>query len=195
MKKINSQSGNAHIVIIVILVIALVSTLGFVFWQNFMQDKDDSAKTSKQTSQNATILPDMIEYPTTVLVKSDAETAQLTNAPASFKDFVVQTIKADNIAISAENSKCVRVIGVDKIYKQSYTLGSVGATGLSGNEDGCLGGAVILWGIVSGSWIQIGMTQDIGFLCEELEKYKVPSAIAGTTCFDGSENGRAYSQS
>lgn len=189
MKKIDSQAGSAHIVIIVVLVVALVATLGFVFWQNFIQKKDDSAKTSTQTSQNKVTLPDMIEYPTTVLVKSAAETTQLTNAPASFKDFVGKTIQADNTEISAENSNCVRVIGVDKIYKQTYALGSIGA------EGDCVGGAAILWGIVDGSWMKISGTQDTGFPCQDLEKYKVPSAIAGMTCLDGTENGRAYSQS
>ncbi len=201
MKKINSQSGNAHIVIIVVLVVALVATLGFVYWQNFIQKKDDSAKTSTQTSQKAAtpkataVLPDMIEYPTSVMVKSAVETAQLTNAPTSFKDFVVQTINADNIAIVSEGSSCKRVIYVDKIYKQTYALGMIGATSATGDENGCIGGAAILWGIVDGSWMKISGTQDTGFPCQDLEKYKVPSAIAGATCLDGTENGKAYSQS
>lgn len=38
-----SQKGNAHVVIIVILVITLVGALGFVFWQNF---------TNKESSEN-----------------------------------------------------------------------------------------------------------------------------------------------
>lgn len=37
MKK---QSGSAHVIIIVILVIALLGVLGFVFWQNFINKKD-----------------------------------------------------------------------------------------------------------------------------------------------------------
>jgi len=40
-----TQSGFAHLMIVVIiLAVALVGTLGFVFWQNFMQPKTDSAK-------------------------------------------------------------------------------------------------------------------------------------------------------
>lgn len=48
MNKRSNQSGFAHLVIItVILAVALVGTLGFVFWQNFMQPKH-------QTSGNST---------------------------------------------------------------------------------------------------------------------------------------------
>jgi hypothetical protein len=34
--KISSQKGSTHVIIIVILVVALLGALGFVFWQNFM---------------------------------------------------------------------------------------------------------------------------------------------------------------
>lgn len=39
MKKRSSQSGSAHLIIIIVLTIALLGTLGFVFWQNFGQPK------------------------------------------------------------------------------------------------------------------------------------------------------------
>lgn len=41
MKKQNIQSGSAHLIIIIVLALALIGALGFVFWQNFMQPKDD----------------------------------------------------------------------------------------------------------------------------------------------------------
>lgn len=51
MIKISSkQTGSAHIVVIVALVLALIGTLGFVFWQNFMQSAKDSK--TVQTHQN-----------------------------------------------------------------------------------------------------------------------------------------------
>ena len=39
MNKKQSQSGFAHLAIILVLVVALLGALGFVFWQNFMQPK------------------------------------------------------------------------------------------------------------------------------------------------------------
>lgn len=52
MKKIkNSQSGSAHVIVVAVLVVALISTLGWIFWQNFLQKKttDSVASTSSST--------------------------------------------------------------------------------------------------------------------------------------------------
>lgn len=35
---INSQGGSLHVVMTIILVVALLAALGFIFWQNFMQE-------------------------------------------------------------------------------------------------------------------------------------------------------------
>lgn len=42
-----SQNGSAHVVIIVVLVLALMGALGWVFWQNFSKDKDRVGSTSQ----------------------------------------------------------------------------------------------------------------------------------------------------
>lgn len=55
MDKHKSQSGFAHLMILVIiLVLALIGALGFVYWQNFIQEKDDSSitPTSSDTSND-----------------------------------------------------------------------------------------------------------------------------------------------
>lgn len=44
----NPQRGGAHVIIIAILALALVGTLGFVFWQNFL--KKDTASDASQTT-------------------------------------------------------------------------------------------------------------------------------------------------
>lgn len=46
MKKQNIQSGSAHLVIVIILALALIGALGFVFWQNFMQPKVNKSQDS-----------------------------------------------------------------------------------------------------------------------------------------------------
>jgi hypothetical protein len=52
INKTLSQKGSAHVVIIVILVIALLGTLGFVFWQNFIhKDTLDTSNTAKVESK------------------------------------------------------------------------------------------------------------------------------------------------
>jgi len=57
INKTLSQKGSTHIVIIVILVIALLGTLGFVFWQNFInkstpQINNDTSKTDNKQQEN-----------------------------------------------------------------------------------------------------------------------------------------------
>lgn len=51
MKNKKSQSGSAHAIIVIILVIALLGSLGFIFWQNFVQSKN----TPDQNKNNQTI--------------------------------------------------------------------------------------------------------------------------------------------
>lgn len=41
MNKQNSQTGSAHLAIIIILILALAGALGFMVWQNFLQPKSD----------------------------------------------------------------------------------------------------------------------------------------------------------
>lgn len=50
------RDGSAHVVIIVVLVIALVGMLGFVFWQNIVNKKDsiDNATQTENSSKKST---------------------------------------------------------------------------------------------------------------------------------------------
>lgn len=50
MKK---QSGSAHVIIVIILVVALIGALGFIFWQNFVAKKADTKTSSEETSKPA----------------------------------------------------------------------------------------------------------------------------------------------
>ena len=43
MNKNKSQLGSVHLVVVIVLVIALISALGYIFWQNFMQPKTDNS--------------------------------------------------------------------------------------------------------------------------------------------------------
>lgn len=48
--KTRNQSGSAHLVTIVILVVALLGVLGFVFWQNFSKSPEASTQKDETTS-------------------------------------------------------------------------------------------------------------------------------------------------
>lgn len=49
VKKSQNQTGSAHVVIIVILVLAIMGLLGFVFWQNFIQKKATTTTSTTTT--------------------------------------------------------------------------------------------------------------------------------------------------
>ena len=50
MNKKQYQSGSAHLAVIIVLVLALIGALGFVFYQNFIQDKGNAANVANKTS-------------------------------------------------------------------------------------------------------------------------------------------------
>jgi hypothetical protein len=52
MKK-SKQTGSAHIVIVIVLVLALLGALGFVFWQNFVNKPATQGAVTSSTSQTA----------------------------------------------------------------------------------------------------------------------------------------------
>jgi hypothetical protein len=52
MKK-SKQTGSAHTVIIIVLVLALLGVLGFVFWQNFVNKPATKTAGASSTSQTA----------------------------------------------------------------------------------------------------------------------------------------------
>jgi len=57
MKTRTSEQGSAHLIIIIVLIVALVGTLGFVFWQNFVNKPAEKSTTS--TSQQTEINSDL----------------------------------------------------------------------------------------------------------------------------------------
>lgn len=50
------ESGSAHVVVIVALIVVIVCALGVLFWQNFIQDKsqDSAIKSTSSTERNST---------------------------------------------------------------------------------------------------------------------------------------------
>lgn len=190
-----SQKGSARVIIIIALIVLLIGALGYIFWKNNI-NKDEAVKSpggssASEPSKSAAKLPDMIIYDPTVNVMKKDDVSGLKDAPDDFKQFIVSLLGKDGENTNAEaESNCFSIITVHKIYKQKYATGGVTAGG------DCAGGAAVLWGIVDGSWKDIAGTQNIGFPCEDLERYKVPSEIAGSSCYDPKSPGgsRNYTQ-
>jgi hypothetical protein len=52
----SKQQGSAHIIIVVILVLALLGALGFIFWQNFLNAKPEVTKVQTTVESTTTTL-------------------------------------------------------------------------------------------------------------------------------------------
>lgn len=54
VKNNNQQAGSAHAIIVIVLVLVLMGSLGFIFWQNFIQKKTDivAKQTTPSTSKS-----------------------------------------------------------------------------------------------------------------------------------------------
>ncbi len=50
----HKQQGSAHLVIVVVLVLALLGALGFIFWQNFIQKTESNVVKTKTVAQSST---------------------------------------------------------------------------------------------------------------------------------------------
>jgi hypothetical protein len=185
------QDGNVLTVIAIVLVIAIIGTLGFIFWKNSSHvtlDKKTSVTKVQPISAKSTTVPDMITYnPSVEITSSSTSVSKLVNAPSSFRTYISDMAESFDTA----NQTCELIVSISNIYKQTYASGNIS------HQGNCIGGYEVLWGISNGSWIQIATTQNIGYACTTLEQYKVPSAIAGTTCYDStSQDGSSpYSQS
>jgi hypothetical protein len=57
----NLQSGSAHLIVIIVLVVALLGTLGFVFWQNFI-NKSAASNTATTAEESSKKTGDQEEY-------------------------------------------------------------------------------------------------------------------------------------
>ena len=94
VNKQKSQSGFAHLVLVIILIVALLGTLGFVYWQNYMQPKvsDTSQKTPVVKKDNSEVIP-IAKTPAVVDPMADWKTYTNAKYGFSFKypaDWTVQ---------------------------------------------------------------------------------------------------------
>lgn len=51
IKNSRMQTGSAHVIIVIILVVALLGALGFIFWQNFIDKPDDTSSANAEISK------------------------------------------------------------------------------------------------------------------------------------------------
>ncbi len=104
-------------------------------------------------------------------VRTTADANNLAGAPDSFKKFIGRT--AERLTKGATCEKGYVGVTVKSLRTDGYAVGGVQECG----------GYVAMWAIVNGDWKEIDATQDL-WDCAVLAKYRVPSDIAGNTCYD-----------
>ncbi len=144
----NNQTGSTHVIIAIVLALCLVASLGWIFWQNFMQPKttpatsnvektapSNSPSTSPKSADNTQYfaisdlgvrfkVPDPLKDTTISLLQSSGV------APSGTKALTTDRIKSDPGCGTFENVTLYR----------STTYGSNGTTGYDLLNNKPLGG-------------------------------------------------------
>ncbi|KQT92225.1 hypothetical protein ASG49_09805 [Marmoricola sp. Leaf446] len=105
-------------------------------------------------------------------VRTRADANNLAGAPDSFKEFIGGT--AERLSRGAACDQGLVGVAVQSLRTDGYAVGAV---------NDCDGGYVAMWAMVDGGWTEIQATQDL-WSCAVLAQYRVPSDIAGDTCYD-----------
>lgn len=125
--KHTTSRGSAHAVIIIVLVIALVGVLGFVFWQNFIQKSESTSETQKQQTTSNVNESQSKQEKTLVLsrwgveIPLTDETARLT---AEARDNDYYEIKVPESVLFSDTAKT-----------GTQVVGTVGRTDISNDSD------------------------------------------------------------
>ena len=100
MNKQKSQSGFAHLAIIIVLIVALLGTLGFVYWQNFMQTKtSNTAQKTPTENKDSNVIAPVTKTPAVADPMADWKTYTNAQYGFSFKypvDWTVQESPTEN---------------------------------------------------------------------------------------------------
>jgi hypothetical protein len=103
-------------------------------------------------------------------VRTTADANNLTGAPDSFKTFIGRTAEQLTTGAACEGDVGVTV---KTLRTDGYAVGAV-------NE---CDDYIALWAVVDGAWKEIDATLDL-WDCAVLTEHRVPSDIAGDTCYD-----------
>jgi hypothetical protein len=151
-KDSSSQTGSAHVIIIVVLVVALIGALGFVFWQNFIQNDvntSDNETQSKKTN-NDQAFDTSVHTISPIMMQSETDISKLPDyTPSSFRTYI-STLLKQNKPPGADCDTAAPAYVVSKI-SQVNIRGGVGAT--AQGDQNCPGGAPVVWVLTpSGKW-------------------------------------------
>ena len=158
IKNSQNQIGSAHIVIIVILVLAIIAALGYVVWNNYLVPKDNQPTAQVTGSESISELQEGDTIDTTIhevniTLESEMDVDKLPSyTPSSFKTHMKAILKNNN-PVESNIDECT-VIATYEVTKisQVNVQGAMVPTDVN-KRYGCAGGAPILWVLTpSASW-------------------------------------------
>ena len=167
-----------------VIVLAVLVTLG----TPQRREQQPPAAVPSPTQEPTPAEPKLISYDgdgsARAEVRTTADANKLAGAPDSFKKFIGRT--AERVTRGATCEVGFVGVSVTSLRTDGYAVGAV---------NDCSGGHVAMWAVVDGDWKEIDATQDL-WDCAVLGKYRVPSDIAGDTCYDKDARAqRSYQQS
>jgi hypothetical protein len=124
IKDSSKQTGSAHAIIIVILVIALLGTLGFVFWQNFMVENKTINPTITSEDKSAEKTNDEKEVDNTKLYNSETYSFSYPDKGWILKDANEEQQTSPSISTEKFTSEPFRIISGAAVYVHSFPFTS-----------------------------------------------------------------------
>ncbi len=176
-----SQKGSVVIIALVLVIIGLIGSVGYLVYEKNQKDTDTSVQQTKNATQTSTEQPSKPNYSVRYIypnqegealtIQSEADLNKLpADFPAGAKEYLTKSI---NDAMADNTTDCMNTITVDK-YNDINVAGGVGAT--------CGGGAAAVWSIGSdGNWTEL-YYQDTP-VCADLITKKIFNEFI-ETCFD-----------
>lgn len=142
-KQRTQQNGSAHVIIMVVLVVALIGALGYIFYQNFIAKKDSQSSASTQTSSssNQSSASASTSAPVAKFIAGSIDASFETKLTMQYPDTwkYAQSMSGD-VAANSTWLQNITIASPSGKYVVKYTVGAGGGIGGTCNpsENGVL---------------------------------------------------------
>jgi hypothetical protein len=172
----SSQAGSAHVVVALVLVVAIIGAIGYLYWR----------QTGNQAKAQANV-----SFSQEVEVTGDTDVDELAGASVELKKFIVGRIDTLNKESDSEGFDCFNVVNARTVIQQKYAIGDIFT---DGDNEECGGRSTEIWALdTNNTWQIVEGTQDEIFTCDKLKKYSIPVEIAGAECYNAAGDLIKYS--
>jgi hypothetical protein len=126
MNKRKSQSGSIHLLIAIILLVVILATLGFIFWQNFIEPKTNKSAESTASTELTEVASDQtintgltVKYPKTwklshKAISNEFDTSTITS-PDGRISVILNSIITTGLGTDCNSDTTMQVIDKDAI--------------------------------------------------------------------------------